>query len=132
MACWEPVFVAVVGGTSREREVFLRGLIAALRVHGTTATYLEGGEPPRRKGPSPRERSPFWEMDVVFVEGFAGSSLPRIVLSAQGERLPDPLFSSGDVIAVVDPPVRSASVLDRIALEVSARTSAARQHASPA
>lgn len=132
MACWEPVFVAVVGGTERERELFLRGLIAALRVHGTTATCLEDGEPPRRKGPSPRDRSPFWEMDVVFVEGFAGSPLPRIVLSTEGEEVPDPLLTSGDVIAVVTPPVRSASILDRIALDISSRTAAARQLASPA
>jgi hypothetical protein len=132
MACWEPVFVAVVGGSERERALFLRGLVAALRVRGTSATRLEGGEAPRRKGASPGDRSPFWEMDVVFVEGFAGSPLPRIVLSTEDEPLPDAALTSGDVIAVVTPPVRSASILDRIALDVSSRTAAARQHAAPA
>jgi molybdopterin-guanine dinucleotide biosynthesis protein len=71
-------------------------------------------------------------MDVVFVDGLAGSPLPRIVLSREDDPLPDALLTSGDVIAVVQPPVRSAAILDRIALDVSSRTSASRQHASPA
>lgn len=102
MGSWEPTFVAVVGGSGIERATLVRGLIAALRSHGITATSLKNAGQPVRCGSRPRDRAPFWEMAVVFVEGFAGCPIPRIVLAAPGEPVPRHAFTGGDVIAVVD------------------------------
>src|SRR3990172_962036 len=115
MASWEPTFVSVVGGSGIERAALVRGLIGALRSRGTTATSLQG------------DGARFWEMALVFVEGFAASTIPRIVLVAPGELLPRHAFTGGDVIAVVDPaasgdqPEPFSSVLDGIAQQLCAR-----------
>ena len=109
MATWEPTFVTVLGGSETDRASLVRGLIAALRSEGVSATSLQS------------YGARFWEMAVVFVEGFPATTLPRIVLAAAGEPTPRQALTGGEVISVVDPVVLGArsevraSVVDAIA-----------------
>jgi hypothetical protein len=135
MATFEPTFVSVLGGSVRERAALVQGLIGSLRARGVTATSLptgsEGVGAARACGSASRgakqERPPFWEMAIVFVEGFATSTIPRIVLAGRGEPLPGRALRG--VISVVDPaalearPELVSAVLGGVADRLCARRS---------
>jgi hypothetical protein len=131
---WEPSFVAVVGGSEVGRRPLVRGLVAALRAIGVTATSVKvGPQPPRCDD---RSETRFWENHVVFVEGSGSTGLPRIVLAAPDDRAADPPLGGGDVLAIVEPPEPTggdswrADLLEEIALRIAARF--AKTDAAPA
>jgi hypothetical protein len=139
---FEPTFVAVVGESEAALRPLVRGLVAALRAIGVSATSVKvGPQPPRCDD---RSAARFWENDVVFVEGFGSTGLPRIVLADPGGLAANPLACSGDVVAIVEPPEPAgggswrADLLEEIALRIAARfaradgAQAPRSHASDA
>jgi hypothetical protein len=118
---YEPLFVGVVGGTGAARRAFVRRLLLALGSFGVRAGSLEGEAAERAARSLARPgggEAPFWENEVVLLDGLAASTIPRIALLARaGEAAGEP---EGETLATVRPPgssrraVTSAEV-DRVA-----------------
>ena len=109
MPIWEPLFVAVSGGRRHERARALEALVTALGRCDIRAATLESARK-RERGRLPR---PFWEYDVVLVEGFARSDLPQIILGRQ--RTPG---VSSRVLAALDPTHLESEALEAVARRI--------------